>query len=236
MVYVSKYCKYSNVYDTKHIKAVGYSCPYKHKEYHWPAKIRSNHCIIGDTIIKFLKVTNQAYVVAYPGINIDRLCWKIKLNKPSISRYSLIVLHVGTNDVVDLGIQTILNKYKILLAAVRQSNSKAIVGFSSIFPRPCSSKETNEKVILVNRELKQFSRQSGVYFIPSYRPFVNRNKEIITDLYAVDKLHLGFKGTQVLKKNLIGNIITIQSLHKEQKSKQQCLEEGIKGHLICQKK
>ena len=60
---------YSNVYDTKHNKAVGYNCPYKHKEYQWPAKIKSNHFIIGDSIVQILK-------------DFDRLCWKIKLSKP----------------------------------------------------------------------------------------------------------------------------------------------------------
>ena len=215
MVNRKKVCKYSKIYDAKHIQAVGLHCPYKHKAYYWPARIQSNHFILGDSIIKFLKITNQADVVSYPGITIDRLCWKIKLNKFSVSKYKLIVLHVGTNDVEDLSIEVFINKYKTLLSAVQLSNNRAIVGCSSILPRPCSSKEVNDKIILANQEIKHLCKQSPTYFIPSYGPFVNKAKEINTDLYAIDQLHLGFKGSLALKKNLIGNITAIQGLYKK---------------------
>ena len=80
------YCLKSKTYDAKHIKAVGLHCPHRHSEYFWPARITSNHCIIGDSIIKILKIINQADVISYPGITIDRLYWKIKLGNLVLHR------------------------------------------------------------------------------------------------------------------------------------------------------
>ena len=86
------YCTKSKVYDADHIKAVGYNCAYR------PAKIVHNHCITGDSIVNVLKTTNQANIISYPGITIDKLYWKIKLGKVQLNQYKVIVIHVGTND------------------------------------------------------------------------------------------------------------------------------------------
>ena len=213
MVYSRQICPVSKIYDAKHLRTVGLNCPYKHKIYHWVAKISSNHCVIGDSIIKFLKVTNQADVISFPGINIDGLYWKIRLSGKRLSQYKIIVLHVGTNDVEAHVEGEILRKYQRLLSAVRKCNGKAIIGISSILPRPKNSVELNNKVITINRELKRLSKSyPRTEFIHSFRPFVLKNKEINTDLYAADKLHLSFKGSIALKKNLIGNIKNLQGI------------------------
>ena len=105
------YCTKSKVYDADHIKAVGFNCAYRHSEYHWPAKIVNNHCIIGDSIVKFLKTTNQADIISYPGTTIDKLYWKIKLGKVQLNQYKVIEIHVGTNDVRGNEISVIIKKY-----------------------------------------------------------------------------------------------------------------------------
>ena len=208
------YCPKSRIYDRQHIKLVGLNCPHRHREYFWPARVRNNHCIVGDSIVKFLKITNQADVLAFPGITIDRLYWKIKLGHINLKSYKIVVLHVGTNDLYGQEIKTILLKYKRLLKLVTGIRRFSAIGVSSILPKPCVTEEQNNKIIVLNREVKKLCAENKVHFIPSYRPFVG-NGNIKRELYARDKLHLNFKGSAKLRNSLIGNIKSLQGLtHK----------------------
>ena len=207
-------CRLSNNYNIQHIRQVGLNCPFKHKTYHWPAKICSNHCILGDSIVKFLKITNQADVISFPGINVDRLTWKIKLNKIILSNYKIIIIHVGTNDIECRSVDEFICYYSLLLKTIKCKNANAIIGISSILPKPCVSDIENTKINSINRNLKKLCGKDKIHFIPSYRPFAKVLKSGSLDLFAVDKLHLSHRGSQVLKQNLIGNIISLQALLK----------------------
>ena len=206
------YCSTSKIYDYKHIKSVGLNCPHRHGEYFWPARVKNNHCIIGDSIVKFLKITNQADVIAYPGITVDKLFWKIKLAQIDCKSYKIIVIHVGTNDLSGNDIKTILLKYKRLIKLVQSVNSSAVIGVSSILPKPCETEEENERIITLNREVKTLCSDHKVHFIPSYRPFVAKAKKINIELFARDKLHLNFKGSVKLRNCLVGNIKSLQGI------------------------
>ena len=217
MVRKNHLCK-NKIYDFHHIQEVGTDCHFKHTEYHWPAKISSDHCIIGDSIVKFIKITNHADVKAFPGITIERLYWKVRLNKVDLKQYKIILVHVGTNDIITNSVKGIINSYCKLIEAVKIKNPKAQIGVSSILPRPCDGSETNQVVEVVNREIKSICCHLGAYFVPSYRPFVKCYKAGSCDLFAKDRLHLNFKGSVTLRKNLVGNIISLQGLRKEQPS------------------
>jgi lysophospholipase L1-like esterase len=203
-------CIRSLIYNKQHIKEAGLNCPYKHTVYHWPAKQRSEHCIIGDSIIKFIKVTNLADVISEPGINIDRLAYKLRLRKWDISSYSVIVVHVGTNDVECNTPSEIIKKFQSLLEIIKQQNKQAKIAVSSILPKPCKPKCTNDKICIVNSDLKRLCTASKSHFIPSYRPFAKKLKQGSLDLFAIDRLHLSFKGAKCLRDNLVGNIKSIQ--------------------------
>ena len=84
--------------------------------------------------------------------------------------------------------EALIDKYKSLLKVVRQLNDRAVIGVSSILPRPCDSQEINEKIIAVNKELKLLCKQTLNHFIPSYRPFVKKGKEIKVDLQLNEKM------------------------------------------------
>ena len=104
--------------------------------------------------------------------------------------------------------------YSLLLKTIKCKNAKAINGISSILPKPCVSDIENTKINSINRNLKKICGKDKIYFIPSYRPFSKVLESDSLDLFAVDKLHLGHRGSQVLKQNLIGNIISLQALLK----------------------
>ena len=174
--------------------------------------MKNNHCIIGDSIVKFLKITNQADVLSFPGVNIDRLFWKIKLGKVNLSHYKVIVLHVETNDLTGSSVEEIVSSYSRLLDLVRSLNKAATVGVSSIIPKPCEPEKENLRIVQLNRELKKVCAKKGAYFIPSYRPFVVKNQQINTELYAKDKLHLNHKGSVKLRNNMVGNIKSLHGL------------------------
>ena len=54
--------------------------------------------IFGDSIIKHVKVTNADEINVYRGINSAQLC--SKMENSTNKEASLIVLHVGTNDIM----------------------------------------------------------------------------------------------------------------------------------------
>ena len=123
--------------------------------------MKNNHCIIGDSIVKFLKITNQADVLSFPGVNIDRLFWKIKLGKVNLSHYKVIVLHVGTNDLTGSSVEEIVSSYSRLLDLVRSLNKAATVGVSSNIPKPCEPEKENLRIVQLNRELKKVCAKKG---------------------------------------------------------------------------
>ena len=88
-------------------------------------------------------------------------------------------------------------------------NNAAVIGVSSVLPKPCESQSENDKIIILNRDLKQICVANNFYFIPSFRLFVGKHKELNIELFAKDKLHLNFRGSLKLRNNLIGNIKSI---------------------------
>ena len=170
--------------------------------YKWLAKIRSNFLVLGDSIIKFIKVTNQTDIISFPGATIDRLFWKIKLGQLPIYRYKIIIFHVGTNDFANkISVQQILSKLKRLVNLVKYLYSSVIIGISALIPRPCDSESRNSELIELNKHIKSFCHSTGTNFIPTFRRFIDtQTKSIKQALYARDKLHLNFLGAKEIKK------------------------------------
>ena len=124
--------------------------------YKWLTKIRSNFLVLGNSIFKFIKVTNhQTDIISFPGATIDRLFWKIKLGQLPIHRYKIIIFHVGTNDFANkISVQQILSKLRRLVNLVKYLNSSVIIGISALIPRPCDSESKNSKLIEMNKYIK----------------------------------------------------------------------------------
>ena len=64
-----------------------------------------------------------------------------------------------------------------------------------ISQQPCDSDDINDKIIKVNRGIKRLCGPNSVHFIPSYRPYVGKDKQIKLGLYAKDLLHLSYESS-----------------------------------------
>ena len=55
-------------------------------------------------------------------------------------------------------------------------NKSAVIGVSSVLPKPCETTYQNDRIIALNREVKRLCSENKVHFIPSYRPFVDKDR------------------------------------------------------------
>ena len=204
------YCPVSDVYDINHIRQFGYNCPYRHREYKWPAVIADNFTLVSDSLCKFVHQSNQVYVQSYPGATVRGLCWKIGLGKVRLCGYKIIVLHVGTNDLISKPIERIVEDYEQLILSVRKLSNKALIGVSAIIPRPIDERTHKQKRISVNKALNLMCKDfADCIFLRTYKPF-ERNKLGSRELFAKDGLHLSRAGAKVMKSFINSNIITLQ--------------------------
>lgn len=113
---------------------------------------------------------------------------------------------MGTNNISNgHTVNQMLSFYGDLIYALK-SKSSAYIIFTSIIPRLCDFHKSEEKVNLVNSELKKLCKRRNINFSNIYRSFMCNNKPD-SSLYAPrDHLHLNFSGILVLKKVFV-NII-----------------------------
>lgn len=154
---------------------------------------------------KYVDQIRHAEVLAFPGININRLVQKIQNRHICLDRqYSII--HVGTNDIQFLDVGAILSSYNNLISVIRQ-HSRSIIVMSSIIPRPIDHHITGDKVKLVNTRLKALCKERNVQFLHTFRPFL-RNCQPVRELFAIKDrgLHLNLEGTRRLRQFFINTV------------------------------
>ena len=81
------------------------------------------------------------------------------------------------------------------------------MAISSVLPRVKDTPSQNELRIQLNTLLRRMNLKENEHFVHTYRRFVNPDRSIKAELYAVDGLHLNFKGTQVLKQYFMGSVV-----------------------------
>ena len=89
--------------------------------------------------------------------------------------------------------------YHELIDQIRRLNPNATILVSSIIPRLWDQNRRHLVRISYNNILKSFNKQPNVYFIPSYKPFFDLNKNLKTELFEQDGLLLSNNGAVVLR-------------------------------------
>ena len=128
-------CPISKIYDSRHIRQIGYNCPYKHQKYNWPSRIKASTTIIGDSIPKYIKGCYEIFVQSCPGLTLNRLLYQ--MGKMATTNFRLIILHCGTNDVHSKTDEEILNLISETIIAIRQKNFVCKIAVSAIIQRLC---------------------------------------------------------------------------------------------------
>ena len=210
------YCPTSSVYDESHAARVGLRCPYKHHSYFWKAVDESRFLILGDSLVKNIRQLTFTDVQAFPGVNLERLLQKIDINRfAQVDGYEVIVVAVGTNNIDDCSVDQIIQDLTSVVQSIFNHNGQVKLGIAGVLPRPKDDPAKNDKVILVNKAISSYCTNlyragSKVWFLPSYRNFLDKAKAPISVLFANDGLHLSDQGVEVLSKSLTGHIKRLQ--------------------------
>ena len=89
--------------------------------------------------------------------------------------------------------------FQSIINTIRSVNQNITILISAIIPRPWDFERRNDIRMIYNKLLQNFNSQSDVFYIPTYRPFLDKSKSPIEDYFMPDGLHLSKKGTEQLK-------------------------------------
>lgn len=160
--------------------------------------------ITGDSIIRDLRSWKEFQVVPYRGVTVEALREQLHAHDRRlwVSGYSVILLHVGTNDIGNgSGEQEIVRSMDGLMTDIRQFNREALIVVSAILPRPRDYEATVLLTHQVNAGLEHLcGATEGSLFIRSYTQFMARKR--VSHEFYVDGLHLNSEGVDRFKQFL----------------------------------
>ena len=146
----------------------------------------------------------QGQVWSVSGANIQTLINLVQgftVRGPTtedVSRFPVLVFHVGTNNVgqTNTGKE---NLFVELLQAVRARCVNPIVYMSCILPRPKDHWRSGPQVRAVNRWLRRWARAEGIQTIDAPPLFLEDSGRVNELLYKDDRLHLNKGGLNKLR-------------------------------------
>jgi hypothetical protein len=161
--------------------------------------------ILVDYIGKYLTGVRDAEILPYRGETIGEFIHKIRYNIIKLNRYTRVIVHVGTNNVLNNKPGEILSLYRTLIHLIKQKYKNIIVGISSILPRPKDYSLSGTDIKNVNLCLAKICKDEKVLIIRSYKRFFYSNGIIKRDLFAIKDggLHLNEPGLFQFKFALI---------------------------------
>ena len=169
--------------------------------------------LVGDSIIQgqtgwsFNKKGRryQCDGTCFRGCTTSRLTSKIERRRVDISPYDKIIIHIGTNDILQKDLRDLKIDFIELIAAVQQHNSQATLIFSLPLPRPrdlhCSWPIQNT----LNKWIIKHQQHGDYKAWRTYMTFLEKRSRITDqpilkdrNMYRTDGLHLTDYGSQVM--------------------------------------
>lgn len=148
--------------------------------------------VLGDSIVRHQAVEfvhrckAKRRVICKPGATIEKIRGALAEVDVS-SRETLIICHVGTNDLRRTRSEDLLAKYRQLISNLKAKTDR--VAITSILPRMYDDDELYSKLTYTNRALETICKSNGVSFINLFDDFRER-----PDLFLRDGLHLNDVG------------------------------------------
>lgn len=150
--------------------------------------------IFGDSMIQHVENIQNACVRSYRGDNLEDLGNHLKYDRiPLIYGKKVIWVHAGTNDILFLLVEEMLEDLYILLQNIRMRNNEAKLFVSAILPRPLDFKATQDKVIAFNKAVIDKQVAWNFTFIHSYNIF-QHDRLPKRDMYYLDNTHPSVTG------------------------------------------
>ena len=118
-----------------------------------------------------------------------------------MSLYSHIIIHLGTNDVVNSTTDKIIADFRELILLIKSTDSLVKIFISSILPRPVEINYTGPKCKSINLLLCKICSQYNVHFIRPYKRFKKKALPV-RSLHAIKDggLHLNEAGQYELRR------------------------------------
>jgi lysophospholipase L1-like esterase len=142
------------------------------------------------------------------GISGDSLYGMLqRLDQVTTNRPKKIFLMIGINDVISSQpIAEIVRKYRLALATIKQSSPATEVYVKSVLPANSRFRTPvdNNRVLLLNREIRILAKQFNYQYIDLYSFFTIDNE--LDYRYSNDGLHLNGEG-YALWKEIIKNYV-----------------------------
>jgi lysophospholipase L1-like esterase len=199
-------------YDESHMKVHGYGCMNRHREYNWPPLSQEKYMLLGDSLIKYINRAKHLRIRSYPGANAYDLYNKIWAGELDVSKHSLLICAIGTNDLSNLKVKpcVIANAIAYLFHTIREFNPHARLMFSGLLVRPKNlGGPIEQRRRLVNKLVQRHCRNEDIHFIKSWKALMNQS-DLRPWAYAKDGLHLSRIGARYLYRRIEGNICTIE--------------------------
>jgi lysophospholipase L1-like esterase len=157
--------------------------------------------VITDSIGKYLEDIWYMELVAVRGARINSMKTMIKNKEINLSLYSHIIIHLGTNDIVNSTTDKIIADESSCILLIKSTDSLVNIFISSILPRPVDFNYTGPKCKSINLLICKICSQYNVHFIPSYKIFFNKAIPV-RSLYAINDggLHLNEAGQYELRR------------------------------------
>jgi lysophospholipase L1-like esterase len=171
--------------------------------FHWEGEISNTVGLIGDSICKWVNGLPHMEIQAVPGLTLGTALSKLEAHTFKLAPYHMILLHVGTNDVMSHTPEEVSQ----LMEKVLDHHDSAVPGtrlaVSMIIPRPKDDALMDVKRRKVNSQLKRLCKLRAITYMQSYKG-VTTDKVFDPELYAKDKLHLKLQGIQGMRRYLRG--------------------------------
>ena len=113
----------------------GNGCGYRHKLYSWQGRIDNSVTLISDSMCKWVNKLPHTHTQAIPGLTLDSALGYLQDGTLKIKPYTVILLHLGTNNVWKDHPDSFRNKLIAIIDFVRKNSEVKRIGLSSILPR-----------------------------------------------------------------------------------------------------
>lgn len=142
---------------------------------------KGNAYIIGDSMIRLLpleKTSNcQVDLHPQPGKTINGVRKYIDVSIQKDPTVPVCIIHVGTNDASTRDrkrkIDDIVVDFRELFQLCSEKFPNAVISYSDILPRWDND---NDRVVQINREMKEVAKQLNIRYIDSWSQFDNARK------------------------------------------------------------
>jgi hypothetical protein len=186
---------------------------YQHDMYSWQGKDDNRACLIGDSLVKWVKDVKHLRVQALPGLTLSPAFVKLCDGTIDIRGFDTILFLCGTNDFENESleepptaeiVEKIVTKMKAVITLLKKSVPRSKLAVSMILPRPKDkTAKLVEDLAAVNKALKVLCKNEKVIFLNTVKA-VSTNGQVDPNCFARDDLHPNAQGIRGLKRFLTG--------------------------------